>query len=173
MVIADKAESGNHSQKNSLIGGGYFFEKTNFIAQNIGICFINGEWFNGKFHLTKIDDLITTINDQINLRFLSLFFAHPGGGCSLYAADPQGLFYLVNMRQANLFKGITAPSPILRAVKTTYPVLFVVRNVFPTRLLPKTATKAEPSFCLRPSSSLSSFCRPMMMLFIISNTNER
>jgi hypothetical protein len=79
----------------------------------------------GEFHFTKVYGLVSAVNEQVYL----CSFAFPPTYIALHTKNSQFLFYLSDMVQAQLLKGITAPRSARRRVNHILPMVFILTSV--------------------------------------------
>ena len=109
-------------------GVGGFLKDAYFFAQSPGIIGRNAELGVVEFDLKQIDDFVIAVNQKVNLsalfRVRALFDKRRGTGIN--ARYAQRLFYLRDMLQADVFKGITAPGFISLGLAEMLPGLAAI-----------------------------------------------
>ena len=75
IFIFGQSERGYHGQVDGFFGFGFGFEGADFISQIFGIRLVNSEFINGKFHFTKIDYLVVSVNTQVYLYLIRSLFS--------------------------------------------------------------------------------------------------
>lgn len=131
MGIWRQSECRDKRQPGGLGGFRRRLENTNLSAQGFGIRFIDCESFYRKFHFTKVNHLVATVNHQVNLRLFGAVAARPGGGLYLNTANTKRIFYLAQMTEAYLFKCVATPGAHLRRVEAFDPEILIYLVLVP------------------------------------------
>ena len=113
-MVLFHAKGSYHGQKNLFPGAGRFFEGSHFIPVVHRHVFVYGNFGAIEFDLANIDNMIVTVNQQVELdtffRFIPIF--KKGRRSRVDTGYAKRFFDLKDVLEADVLKGITCPGYI-------------------------------------------------------------
>lgn len=115
----------NHGQLHGLAQARLLLENSDAVAQFLLFIAIYRVLAATVFNLTKVHDVVSPLDDQVNLRGRNAVLAAPRIIFRAYAGDAKSMFYLFNMRHAKPLIGQAIPIILFWCVQRVRPIMTV------------------------------------------------
>ena len=93
----------------SRSASGFTVKRKGLMLQLFCIALLDLKLILRKLYLAKIDNPVCPADDQIDLRTRIAFLTYPGENIRGNTCDAKSPLYLVDMSEAKLLKGVSAP----------------------------------------------------------------
>src|ERR1700722_8590183 len=130
MLVRLDAIGRNDCHKNGFAGTGHPTENLLLGSQLPGVLLADLVRGVAELHLTQIDDPVLAVNEQVNLHSLLMRVrgsVAPRRMLGLHTPDAQGPLQAADVRQAGVFKGVTAPGLTRRRQTVSQPPTSLAR----------------------------------------------